>query len=140
MTGQLLRVLEINNVQLRADIKAAIGASPDQYIATQEALMKPQLLFGVEWTQTNIDEKVLRMGWASLGHRTLGAPILGMFVLIESKLCFVRKDDKQRKDGNIQVYEIASISKVETTGWLALKGLSFAVKGKSGHVEWQPKR
>ena len=137
MTGQLLRVLEISNIPMRADIQAAIGASPDQYINGQGAMMKPQLLFGVEWAQKNCHEKVLRMGWAALGYRTLGAPILAMFVLTESRLCFVRKDIKERKDGNIQVYEISSISDVQTSGWLALTGVSFAVKGKPGRVEWQ---
>jgi hypothetical protein len=83
------------NITLRPDIHAAISSSKDQFIATQSATMKPQLLYAVKYAQDHItqdNETVLRMGWASLGKRMLGAPILGMFILTNEMI--VRKERK----------------------------------------------
>ena len=139
--GGLLYVLEHSSIVLRPDVKEAVAASPDEYNPLQEAIYRPQLLFGAKWANENIsdkDDKVLRMGWASLGKRTLGALIVGMFILTERKLCFVRDDVKDRSgQGNIQVYDISSISDVKTSGHLALRELSFVVNGNSGRVTWE---
>lgn len=69
--------------------------------------MKPQLLHGAKWASDNIphDENVIRMGWASLGKRMLGAPILGMFILTDKKFIFVRDDSSKgaEKCGKVPV-------------------------------------
>lgn len=85
----LIKVIESNNITLRPDIHAAIAFSKDQFIATQQTTMKPQLLYAVKYAQDHItedNETVLRMGWASLGKRMLGAPILGMFILTNRRI------------------------------------------------------
>ena len=138
----LLTVLEANKVQLRSDIRDAVSASPDMYNATQESLMKPQLLYGAKWAEENVSneggDKVLLMGWASLGHRTLGGPILGMFILTEKKLCFVRDDSKANvsEDKSIQEYDIEKITGAKQSGLLALRKVSFVVEGKD-EITWE---
>jgi hypothetical protein len=137
----LIKVLEINNVSLRSDIHSAISSSKDQFIATQQTTMKPQLLFGAKWATDNIneDEKVLRMGWASLGKRTLGAAVLGMFILTDKRLIFVRDDTSggAAKCGKvpIQIYEKSKITNVNKSGILALKTIRFEVDGQE--VKWE---
>ena len=77
------------------------------------------------------------MGWASLGHRTLGAPILGMFILTDKKLCFVRDDSKANVSGDksIQVYDIEKITEARQSGLLALRKVSFILEGKES-ITW----
>jgi len=103
--------------------------------------MKPQLLFGAKYATDNIpeDEKVLRMGWASLGKRMLGAHILGMFILTEKRLIFVRDDSSKgaEKSGKapIQAYDRDSLKDVKSGGILALKTISFKCDGQE--VKWE---
>jgi hypothetical protein len=67
-TMTLIKVIESNNITLRPDIHAAIAFSKDQFIATQQTTMKPQLLYAAKYAQDHItedNETVLRMD----GHR-----------------------------------------------------------------------
>ena len=139
----LINVVEsLNNITLRPDIHDAISSSKDQFLAPQSNVMKPQLLFGAKYATDNIpeDEKVLRMGWASLGKRMLGSPILGMFILTEKRLIFVRDDSSKgaEKCGKapIQAYDRNSLKNVKKSGGiLALKTISFKCDGQE--VKWE---
>ena len=73
------------------------------------------------------------MGWASLGMRALGGPILGMFIVSESKFCFVRKE----QDGNNieQVYDLGKISSAKEKGLLGSGDLIFVADGVEHKVE-----
>ena len=130
----LIRVLELNNaVPRRDDVRQAIEASQDQYVPQQEALMKPQLLYAAEWVDTHLpqDETAMLMGWAASGHRLLGAPILGMFVLTDRRLLFVRKADSDEN----QSYERKLISQAKTKGFPVANKLKFDYNGEEHHLE-----
>ena len=129
---KLIQVLDTNHIQVpRPDVRDALEASQDQYLAQQQTLMKPQLLFANQWVHDskNIapDDTVLRMGWAATGHRTLGAPILGVFVVTNALLCFVREGDGEEA---IQTYERSKITQAKQSGWLGLRKVSFRHEGE----------
>ena len=75
----LLTVLEANNVGLRSDIRDAVSASPDMYNATQENLMKPQLLHGAKWAEENVSNEVETKLCSWVGHLLVIAPLERQF-------------------------------------------------------------
>ncbi|CAB9519672.1 expressed unknown protein [Seminavis robusta] len=135
---KLIAVLETNQIEVpRQDVREALAASPDTYLAAQQQVMKPQLIFGVQYVLDHIpkDELVVRMGWAASGHRMLGAPILGLFVLTSNQLLFVRQDPST-KQPVLQEYPLSGISKVSQSGWpLGLRKLHFTANGEEHTLE-----
>mmetsp|Transcript_16227 Transcript_16227/g.30614 ORF Transcript_16227/g.30614 Transcript_16227/m.30614 type:complete len:155 (-) Transcript_16227:131-595(-) len=135
----LVKILESRGIMPRHDVADALKASNDlMYPGQQSNLYTPQLIYAATWAEENISaggdgDKVLLMGWASLGKRALGAPKLGMFIVTKHKFCFVRKDDSA---GHVeQVYDIGKISNPTTSGILGLRKLTFvASEDKKEHM------
>ena len=126
----LIRVLELNNAAPeRDDIRKALEASDDQFLAQQQQTMKPQLLFAASWVAKNVQEPVILMGWAASGYRLLGAPILGMFILTSERLVFVRTDNKGNEE--VAEYSRSDIFKPAKAGMFGLNKVQFQHKGQS---------
>ena len=130
----LVKILESRGVSPRQDIADALSASNDMmYPGQQSELYSPQLVYAAQWAEANCSDKVLLMGWSSLGKRALGGPILGMFIVSESKFCFVRKG--QDDEDIAQVYDLGSINDAKEKGLLGLRDLHFVVDGKEHKLE-----
>ena len=127
----LISVLELNNATPeRDDIRKALEASEDQFLAQQQQAMKPQLLFAASWVAQNVQEPVILMGWAASGYRLLGAPILGMFILTSERLVFVRTDNSKGTEEVVE-YNRSDITKPTKAGMFGLKKVQFQHKGQA---------
>ena len=136
----LVKILESKGLNPRKDIAQALTASKDMAFPGQQAgLYTPQLVHAAQWAEANISssngDEVLLMGWASLGKRTLGGPILGMFVVSKSKFCFVRKGVGSGEDNTEQIYNIGKITNAKVSGMLGLRKVSlFASEDGKSHT------
>ena len=94
-------------------------------------------LSGPKVTYLHNGDEVLLMGWASLGKRTLSGPILAMFVVSKTKICFVRKGVCSGEEDTEQVYDIGKITNAKVSGILGLRKVSFVASedGKSYTLE-----
>ena len=138
----LVKILESRGVNPREDVARALTASKDgMFPGQQSELYAPQLVHAAQWAEANIsssgDDEVLLMGWASLGKRALGAPILGMFVVSNTKFCFVRKGTGGGEGDAEQVYNIGKITNAKQSGMLGLRKVSFVASedGKAHTLE-----
>ena len=133
----LVKILESKGVSPRKDVAQALTASKDMAFPGQQAeLYTPQLVHAAQWAETNIftsnGDEALLMGWASLGKRTLGGPILGMFVVSKTRLCFVRKGVGRDEDDTELVYNIGKITNAKVSGILGLRKVSFVASEDGG--------
>lgn len=140
----LVKILESRGVNPRKDIAHALTASNDMSFPGQQSeLYVPQLVTAAQWADTNIissskeDDEVLLMGWASLGKRALGGPILGMFIVSRTKLCFVRKGVGSSEDDVEEVYDIGKISNASVSGILGLRKVSFTASEDGKKHTWE---
>ena len=140
----LVKILESRGVNPRKDIAQALTASNDMSFPGQQSeLYVPQLVTAAKWADTNIissseeDDGVLLMGWASLGKRALGGPILGMFIVSRTKLCFVRKGVGSSEDDVEEVYDIGKISNASVSGILGLRKVSFTASEDGKKHTWE---
>ena len=134
-----IRTLQNYQIQLRPDVHDAISASSDEYVLSRQALFKPQLFYGVDWVQTNCssEERVLLMGWASLGSKWM-APILGMFVVTSSRFVFVRDNHTKCTDHPIQIYDrkgMSAIKEQRSSGGFHKLTFQYSGDGKTHEID-----
>ena len=137
----LVKILKSRGANPREDVARALTASKDGMFPGQQSEMyAPQLVHAAQWAEANISssgDEVLLMGWASLGKKALGAPILGMFVVSKTKFCFVRKGTGGGEDDAEHVYNICKITNAKVSGMLGLRKVSFVASedGKAHTLE-----